>query len=97
MRKRSVEFGVNYGESWTEQECDVADMIDEAYKNDKTSLNDIIDFIHKERNIVLDVSIVQRVVSKIDQTDECLLKKHPPYLSDEEYQMLLQHQKPRKW
>ena len=97
LRNRSVEFGVNYGESWTEHECDVADLIDDAYKNKKTSPHDIIEFIRKQRNIVLDKFIVQRVIDKIDQNDERLLKEDPPCLSEEEYNMLLQHQKPRKW
>ena len=97
LRRRSVEFGVSYGESWTEQECDMADIINDAYKNQQTSLPSIVEFIRKERHLVLDHSLIQRVVDKINQTDERLLKEDPPYLSDEEYHLLLQHQKPRKW
>ena len=53
--------------------------------------------MRKEKHLVLDHSLIQRIVDKINQTDERLLKEDPPYLSDEEYNVLLQHQKPRKW
>ena len=97
QRNTSVELGKNYGESWTREECDVADLIDVAYEEKRTSLPDIIAFLHKERNIVLDSSLVQQVIDKIELTNERLLKEDPPCLSEEKYNALLQHKKPRKW
>ena len=97
LRRRSIDFCTSYGESWTREECDIADLIDLAYKAKITLVSEIISFIQKQKNICLSTNLVQQVVDKINKTDEVLLKEEPIYLSDYDYNRLIQLQKPRKW
>ena len=93
LRRWSAKTGNNYGESWTSEECQIADIIAKAYKQKIISLPSITKLINDKTNEKINQSLVQQVINKIEKTDEVLLKQDPPYLNDEEYNTLKQHQK----
>ena len=79
------------------EENRVADLVANAYKNQiRTSIPTIHRFIQNETGEVIDLTELQRVIEKMNKTDESLLKEDPPYLSEEQYNRLKEHQKPRK-
>ena len=96
LREKSVELGNNYGESWTLEECQIANYIALAWKSKITTIPAMVDFIERTTNIKMDRALLQKVEAKLNATDECLLKEDPPYLSDDEYNMLKQYQKPHQ-
>ena len=97
LRKWSAESGAQYGDSWTKDESRIADLVCIAYaKKIKTSVHAIVRCIQEETGEALDPEQVTKVIKKMDKTDEKLLKEGPLYLSETEYQMLKQYQKPSR-
>ena len=86
-----------YGEPWTVQECEIADLIAMAYQNKiTTSLSSIRSFIRQRTMKTVDVEVLKSVIQKMDSTDERMLKDVPPYLKDEEYKRLVDYGKTRQ-
>ena len=97
LRKWTVKSSCFYGESWSKEECDVADLIVMAYKNKiRKPVTAIKSWIAKEKNTEVDKELLQRVVTKIDATHECLHTEDPPYINEKDYQRLREYQKPSK-
>ena len=83
--------------SWTREESATADSVGMAYKQKcTTSIKAIQKVICDLTYTTLDSKLIRQVISKLDSTDESLLKEEPPYLKDNEYQSLMEYQKPRK-
>ena len=67
-----------------------------AWRRKITTIPAMIEFIEKTSNSTIDKPLLLRVDEKMNSTDTRLLKEDPPYLSDEEYYMLKQYQKPHQ-
>ena len=94
IRKYSRGKGNIYGECWSKEECDVADMVVAAYKNKhKTSIASIMSFIRKTFSTNVRQKLLQRVIQKMDNTYESLLKEEVPYLKDDEHKLLSEYKK----
>ena len=88
---------MQYGESWTKEESRIADLVCIAYANKiKTSVPSIVHCIQQETGESLDLVQATKVIKKMDNTDEKLLKEGPLYLSETAYQMLKNYQKPSR-
>ena len=96
LREKSVQLGNNYGECWSVEECEMANYISMAWRRKITTIPAMIEFIEKTSNSTIDKPLLLRVDEKMNSTDARLLKEDPPYLSDEEYYMLKQYQKPHQ-
>ena len=96
LRKRSAALGISYGQSWTEEECRLGDLIVMAYQNKLSSVLDIIDFIHTKTSETVDIALLHEVKDKIDKTNEVLLLQDLPHVSQEQYTWLKQNQKPHR-
>ena len=94
LRWRTARTGKTYGESWSIEECRIADLIAMAYQNKHTSTIAIIKFVLETTNESLESFVVQQVKNKIDRTNEKLLQYDAVYLSDAEYAWLMQNKKP---
>ena len=53
-------------------------------------------FFGKKLRKMTDIDILERVISKIDDSDEKLLKGQLPFLSDKEYDDLISFQKQKR-
>ena len=96
LRKWTAEQDCEYGETWTTEECKIADLIALAYKSKITrSVNAIHNWIVKQYKERLDITLMETVIKKMDATHEVLLKEEPPHLTEEEYTTLKAYQKPR--
>ena len=90
----SIELGSNYGESWTKEECEIANFVGKAWKAKICySTVAIKQFIMSETGKNLDCDLLETVISKMNKTHETLLKQDPPFLKDEEYNQLKQYVK----
>ena len=97
LRRWTAGKDVLYGDAWTVQECEIADLIAMAYQNKiTTSLPSIRSFIRQRTMKTVDVEVLKSVIQKMDSTDERMLKDVPPYLKDEEYRGLVEYGKPRQ-
>ena len=73
----------------------MANYICMAWRRAITTIPALIDFIEKATNSTI-YPLLLRVEERMNSTDERWLKEDPPYLSDEEYNMLKQYQNPRQ-
>ena len=97
LRRWTAEKDVLYGDAWTLQECEIADLIGMAYKNKiTTSVPSIRSFIEQRSKKTVDIEILKSVIQKMDSTDEGMLKDVPPYMKDEEYKRLVEYGKTRQ-
>ena len=97
LRTWTANHNLDYGESWSLQECETADLIATAYKNGmRKSVNAIQTWIVKEGHDKIDLNVLKSVVQKMDNTHERFLKEDPPYLTDDEYNTLREYQKPSR-
>ena len=88
---------MSYGNTWTVQECEIADLIGMAYQNKiTTSVPSIRTFIEQRARKTVDVKVLKSIIEKMDSTDERMLKESPPYLKDEEYKRLVEYGKSRQ-
>ena len=95
LRRLSAQTNKEYGESWTQEECRIADYVCIAYKQTKNqSLLAIKTCIEKETGQLIEATLLQRVIQKMDNTHEKLLKVELPCLSDEEYNRLRPNKRP---
>ena len=96
LRTWTANHNLDYGESWTLQECATADLIATAYKNGITkSINAIHAWIVQQGHPNIDLNSLKTVAEKMDNTHERLLKEDPPYLTDDEYNRLKAYTMPR--
>ena len=65
LRKISTELGNNYGESWTKEECEIADLVGNAWKAKICySTVAIRQFIMSETGKKLNSDLLETVISK---------------------------------
>ena len=96
LRKWSAQENIQYGETWTPGECNIADCIALAFKGGITrSVNAIHTWICKQCKESFDIKLMETVIHKMDSTHEILLKEHPPHVNEEEYNTLKTYQKRR--
>ena len=107
LRQHSIgKNGAPYGESWTQQEFDMADWISgfHLHANLPDHLPETV-WNAMQEELRLDTSssaylsdrkLFMKVLEKIQHTDERLCKEPPPFLADDEYQRLVQYQKGKK-
>ena len=98
MRKWSVGKGNKYGQCWSDEECQTADAVAMAYRHKyRTNLPSIMKYITDKYSKgvpkFFSEQLVQRVINKMDNTYESLLKKEAPYIKDDEYRRLTEYQK----
>ena len=97
LRRWTVGKDVSYGETWTMQECEIADFIGMAYQNKiTTSVPSIRSFVEQRAGKVVAIEDIKSIIQKMDSTDERMLKELPPYLKDEEYKRLVDYGKSRQ-
>ena len=86
-----------YGESWSIRECETADLVVESYRSGFTeNVLAIQSFLREHYGKNIDIEQLTRVVSKIDNTDEILLKKPVPFLRDKEFNDLITFKKQKR-
>ena len=97
QRRYSVSRDNVYGITWSSKDCEIADLVCEAYRsgNDFSS-SGIQNFLREKLGKMIDIDILERVISKIDDSDEKLLKGQLPFLSDKEYDDLISFQKQKR-
>lgn len=84
------------GTSLTKEESDIADLIDEAYKQRITNAHDIRTFISGNTYKNKSETLIRTVINKLQNTYEILVLENSPFVSQEDYDHLLQYQKPTK-
>ena len=97
LRTWTANHNLDYGESWTLEECEIADLIATAYQNGiRKSPKAIQAWIVQQGHQHINLNSLKNVVDKMDNTHESLLKEDPPYLTDDEYNRLREYQKPTR-
>ena len=97
LRRWTANHNLDYGESWTVEECETADLIATAYKHGiRTSPTAIQAWIVQQGHQSIDLNLLKNVAEKMDNTHERLLREDPPYLTEDEYNALKAYQMPRK-
>ena len=95
LRRHTVN-GREYGQSWTLEENNVADLVAKAWQNKIIQTQAIQQYIETKFGQNVSISMLDNVIQKMKITHEYLLTQEPPYLSDAEYRVLLQHEKGKK-
>ena len=86
-----------YGVPWSNDECEAANFITEAYRAGiKQNVSEIHLFIRKNFEKSIDTDIIKRVILKLDNSHESLLKEPAPFLDDKEYNLLISFKKQKR-